>query len=43
MLISDLIEGGIREEMLRCAGSMAAGGTQVIALLALSDVRRKRA
>ena len=37
VLISDLIEGGIREEMLRRAGSMAAGGTQVIALLALSD------
>jgi Mg-chelatase subunit ChlD len=37
VLISDLIEGGIREEMLRRAGSLMAGGTQVIALLALSD------
>jgi len=37
VLISDLIEGGIREEMLRRAGAMAAAGVQVIALLALSD------
>lgn len=37
MLISDLIEGGIREEMLRRAGAIAAAGVQVIALLALSD------
>ena len=29
--------GGIREEMLRRAGAMAAAGAQVIALLALSD------
>jgi len=37
VLISDLIEGGIREEMLRRAGAMAAAGVQVVALLALSD------
>lgn len=37
VLISDLIEGGIREEMLSRAGAMAAAGVQVIALLALSD------
>ncbi len=37
ILISDLIEGGIREEMLKRAGSMVASGAQVIALLALSD------
>ncbi len=37
VLISDLIEGGIREEMLRRAGAMANAGVQVIALLALSD------
>jgi Mg-chelatase subunit ChlD len=37
VLISDLIEGGIREEMLRRAGTMANAGVQVIALLALSD------
>ena len=37
VLISDLIEGGIRDEMLRRAGSMVASGAQVIALLALSD------
>lgn len=37
ILISDLIEGGIREEMLKRAGSMVASGAQMIALLALSD------
>jgi Mg-chelatase subunit ChlD len=37
VLISDLIEGGIREQMLRRAGAMANAGVQVIALLALSD------
>ncbi len=37
VLISDLLEGGVREEMLKRAGSMAAAGVQVIALLALSD------
>lgn len=37
ILISDLIEGGIREEMLKRAGSMVSAGVQMIALLALSD------
>ena len=37
VLISDLIEGGIREEMLKRAASLVASGVQTIALLALSD------
>jgi Mg-chelatase subunit ChlD len=37
VLLSDLFEGGNAEEMLRRAGSLAAGGVQMIALLALSD------
>jgi Mg-chelatase subunit ChlD len=37
VLISDLIEGGVREEMLRRAATMAAAGIQLIVLLALSD------
>ncbi|MDM7853678.1 VWA domain-containing protein [Cellulomonas alba] len=37
ILISDLIEGGVRDEMLRRAGELTASGAQVIALLALSD------
>jgi Mg-chelatase subunit ChlD len=37
ILISDLYEGGVREEMLRRVASMTAAGVQVIALLALSD------
>ena len=37
VLISDLYEGGNREEMLRRAADLAASGVQVIALLALSD------
>ena len=37
MLISDLYEGGVREEMLRRVAAMTAAGVQVIALLALSD------
>ncbi len=37
VLISDLIEGGDRTEMLRRAADMAASGVQCIALLALSD------
>lgn len=37
VLISDLYEGGIAEEMLRRAASIVAGGTTLIALLALSD------
>ena len=37
VLISDLYEGGIREEMLRRARSLVESGVQVIALLALAD------
>ena len=37
VLISDLYEGGDRDEMLHRIGDMVAAGTQVIALLALSD------
>jgi Mg-chelatase subunit ChlD len=37
ILISDLFEGGNRDEMLRRIAAMTAAGTQVIALLALSD------
>lgn len=37
VLISDLYEGGIRDEMLRRARSMVEAGVTVIALLALSD------
>ncbi|GAA2727144.1 VWA domain-containing protein [Actinocorallia aurantiaca] len=37
VLISDLYEGGPREEMLRRAAALTRAGTQVIALLALSD------
>ena len=37
VLVSDLFEGGDREEMLRRVADMTASGTQVIALLALSD------
>jgi len=37
VLISDLYEGGIRDEMLRRVASMVNAGVQVIALLALSD------
>jgi Mg-chelatase subunit ChlD len=37
VLISDLYEGGVREEMLRRVSAMAASGVQVIVLLALSD------
>jgi Mg-chelatase subunit ChlD len=37
ILISDLIEGGVREEMLKRAGSIVAAGAQMIALLALND------
>jgi len=36
-LVSDLFEGGNRDEMLRRVADMTAAGTQVIALLALSD------
>ncbi|MEW9529832.1 VWA domain-containing protein [Microbispora sp. NPDC049125] len=37
LLISDLYEGGVREEMLRRVAAMTAAGVQVIVLLALSD------
>ncbi|MFA1545367.1 VWA domain-containing protein [Actinomadura chokoriensis] len=37
VLISDLYEGGIREEMLRRVGTLTAAGVQVVVLLALSD------
>ncbi len=37
VLISDLFEGGNRDEMLRRAASLAASGVQVIVLLALND------
>jgi len=37
ILISDLFEGGNREEMLKRAAAMAASGVQMVALLALND------
>lgn len=37
VLISDLYEGGIRDEMLRRVAELTASGVQVIVLLALSD------
>lgn len=37
VLISDLYEGGVREEMLRRVAEMTSAGVQVIALTALSD------
>jgi Mg-chelatase subunit ChlD len=37
VLISDLYEGGVRDEMLRRVAAMVAAGVQVIVLLALSD------
>ncbi|MCD9594505.1 VWA domain-containing protein, partial [Streptomyces sp. 8ZJF_21] len=37
VLISDLYEGGIREEMLGRVAAMKASGVQFVALLALSD------
>jgi Mg-chelatase subunit ChlD len=37
VLISDLYEGGNREEMLKRAASLVASGVQVVALLALND------
>jgi len=37
ILVSDLFEGGIRDEMLHRIADMTAAGTQVIVLLALSD------
>ena len=37
MLISDLYEGGVREQMLRRVAEMTTAGVQVVVLLALSD------
>lgn len=37
VLISDLYEGGIREEMLRRINAMKDSGVQIVVLLALSD------
>jgi Mg-chelatase subunit ChlD len=37
VLISDLYEGGVREQMLRRVAEMTAAGVQVVVLLALSD------
>lgn len=37
VLISDLYEGGVRDEMLRRVAAMTAAGVQVVVLLALSD------
>ncbi|NUR86972.1 MAG: VWA domain-containing protein, partial [Nonomuraea sp.] len=37
VLVSDLFEGGHREEMLRRAAALTQSGVQVVALLALSD------
>ncbi len=37
VLVSDLYEGGIRDEMLRRVAAMTAAGVQVVVLLALSD------
>ena len=37
VLISDLYEGGIRDEMLKRVAAMKASGAQFVALLALSD------
>jgi Mg-chelatase subunit ChlD len=37
VLVSDLFEGGDRNEMLRRIADLTAAGTQVVALLALSD------
>lgn len=37
VLVSDLYEGGIRDEMLKRVAAMKASGVQFVALLALSD------
>ena len=37
VLISDLYEGGVQEELMRRAATLAASGVQFITLLALSD------
>lgn len=42
VLISDLYEGGIRDEMLKRVAAMKASGVQFVTLLALSDEGRPR-
>jgi len=37
VLISDLIEGGVKDQMLRRMAALTESGVQVVALLALSD------
>ena len=37
MLVTDLYEGGAREEMLRRVAGLVGAGVQVVTLLALSD------
>jgi hypothetical protein len=37
VLISDLYEGGVREDLLRRAAALVAAGVQFVVLLALSD------
>jgi Mg-chelatase subunit ChlD len=37
VLISDLYEGGVRDELLRRSAALAESGVQMVALLALSD------
>jgi hypothetical protein len=37
VLISDLLEGGVREQMLQRMAALHDAGVQVVALLALSD------
>jgi hypothetical protein len=37
VLVSDLLEGGVREQMLSRVAAMTDAGVQVVALLALSD------
>ena len=37
VLISDLIEGGVRDNLIRRAGAMVSSGVSLITLLALSD------
>jgi hypothetical protein len=37
VLVSDLLEGGVRDQMLARVAAMVEAGVQVIALLALSD------
>lgn len=37
VLVSDLYEGGVRDEMLQRVAALAAAGVQVVVLLALSD------